>query len=52
MIVNWRLRIGSPITESGRVDAQPNEADLDSIEIEFVLVNRFNTHKDQETTDD
>ena len=50
-IVNWEFENKYPNTESSRVDARPNQEEVDSIEIESKPVDRFNIRQNQEPTE-
>ena len=51
-IIDWEIENKSPTTESSRVDARPNRVEVDSIEIESELIDRFNTRQNQEPTEE
>ena len=47
-IVDWEIENKSPTTESSRVKARPNREEVDLIEIEGELVDRFNTRQNRD----
>ena len=52
MIVDWEIENKSPITELSRVNARPNREEIDSIELESEPIDRFNTRKNWEPTEE